>query len=100
MRSKSNLPCTGYLLPMLDTCEPHDDSERFFGPIEEEGYGYQNHAARGEKADKMGVLFIRIHWRQRCLPDIDCTLAEYSSEIGHAIYPNAGVMKLLRCLAV
>ncbi len=85
---------------MLDACEPHDDPERFLRPIEDEGYGYQNHATEGKKADEMGVFLIWVHRRQRCFPDIDRTLAEYSSKIGHLILPNAGVVKLLRGLAI
>ena len=100
MRSKCNFPCPGFLLPELDACEPHDDPERFLGPIEDEGYGYQNYATRGKKADEMRVFFIRVHRRQRCFPDINCTLAEYSSEIRHLILTNAGFVKLLRGLAV
>ena len=99
MRSKSKFPCPGFLLRILDACEPHDNPKRFFGPIENEGYGYQNHTTRGKKADEMRVFLIRVHGRQRCFPNIDCTLAEYSSEIGHLILPNTGIVKLLRDLA-
>ena len=100
MRPKSNFPCAGYFLPILNTCEPHDDPKRFFGPIEDEGYGYQNHATRWKKADEMGVFFIRVHGCQRCFPDIDGTLAEHPCEIGHLILPNAGIVKLLSGLVV
>lgn len=100
MRSKSNFPCPGFLLPMLDMCEPHDDPKRFFWPIEDEGYGYQNHATRGKKADEMGVFLIRVHRRQRRFPDIDCTMAENPCEVGHLILPNAGIVKLVRGLVI